>query len=76
MIQEFLSTPEPNCPQEPVFGNQYLKERQMFNRTAKYWTYIYAIDEENRQTINRKEFKVFDEMVRNLMIAKNMTRDQ
>ncbi len=34
------------------------------------------MDEENRQTIDRKEFKHFDEMVKNLMEAKNLSRDQ
>jgi hypothetical protein len=61
MIQEFLSTPAPNLPQESVVGNQYLEERQLFNRTAKYWTYIYAMDEENRLRIDRTKFEVFDE---------------
>jgi ubiquitin-conjugating enzyme (huntingtin interacting protein 2) len=76
MIGSLLSTPEPNAPQKFIVGNQYLNERQLFDKTAKYWTYIYAMDEENRQTIDRKEFKHFDEMVKNLMEVKNLSRDQ
>jgi hypothetical protein len=34
------------------------------------------MDEENRQKIDKKEFEDFDQMVKNLMRAKNMSRDQ
>ncbi len=75
-IQSLLSTPEPHIPQDSVVANQYLDERQLFDKTAKYWTYIYAMDEENRQKFYRTEFDVFDDLVRNLMRAKNISRDK
>jgi hypothetical protein len=34
------------------------------------------MDEENRQKFNRTEFKVFDDLVKNLMRAKNISRDK
>jgi ubiquitin-conjugating enzyme (huntingtin interacting protein 2) len=76
MIGSLLSTPEPNTPQKSIVANQYLNERQLFDKTAKYWTYIYAMDEENRQRIDRKEFENFDELVRNLMEAQDLSRNQ
>jgi hypothetical protein len=74
MIQSLLSAPEPNTPEDGVVAYQYLNERQLFDKTAKYWTYIYAMDEENRQKFYRTEFEVFDDLVRNLMRAKNISR--
>jgi ubiquitin-protein ligase len=76
MIQSLLSAPKPNTPQEVAVGNQYLNEHRLFDKTAKYWTYIYAMDEENRQTIDKKEFKDFDESVKNLMKAEFISRDE
>lgn len=76
MIQSLLSAPEPNIPQEDFVAYQYLNEPKVFEKTARYWTYIFAMDEECRQRINTTEFEVFDEMVRNLMKAKNLNRDQ
>jgi ubiquitin-conjugating enzyme (huntingtin interacting protein 2) len=75
-LQSLLSNPDPNDPQDCIVADQYLNERQLFDKTAKYWTYIYSMDEENRKTINRTEFEDFDKMVKNLMAEKNMSFDQ
>jgi hypothetical protein len=76
MIQSLLSKPKLNTPQEVVVSNQYLNERQLFDKTAKYWTYIYAMNKETKQIIDRNEFEYFDVLVKNLMKVKNMSRDQ
>jgi ubiquitin-conjugating enzyme (huntingtin interacting protein 2) len=76
MIQSLLSAPEPNIPQDSVVAYQYLNEPKLFDKTARYWTYIFSVDEEYRQRTNTKEFEVFDELVINLMKAKNLSRDQ
>jgi ubiquitin-conjugating enzyme (huntingtin interacting protein 2) len=76
MTRSLLSMPEPNTPQDSTVANQYMNERQLFDKTAKYWTYIYAMDEESKQRIDIKEFENFDELVRNLMEAENLSRDQ
>lgn len=74
-IQSFLSTPVPNDPQDAVVANQYMTQRQMFDKTAKYWTYVYAMDEDNRQRINKTQFEDFEKLVNNLMEVKNISRD-
>ncbi|KJE96580.1 ubiquitin-conjugating enzyme [Capsaspora owczarzaki ATCC 30864] len=41
-IQALMSTPEPDDPQDAVVANQYRSNREEYNRTAKYWTDVYA----------------------------------
>jgi ubiquitin-conjugating enzyme (huntingtin interacting protein 2) len=76
MIQSLLSAPEPKTPEDSVVAYQYLNGRQLFDKTAKYWTYVFAMDEEYRQRINTTEFEVFDELVINLMRVKNISRNK
>lgn len=41
-LQALLSCPEPNDPQDAVVAQQYLKEKDAFDRTAREWTEKYA----------------------------------
>ena len=41
-LQALLATPEPDDPQDAVVANQYKNNNQIFVRTARHWTNIYA----------------------------------
>ncbi|GAA5822706.1 hypothetical protein JCM10212_006516 [Sporobolomyces blumeae] len=41
-LQSLLSTPEPNDPQDAEVAKHYLTDRKGFEKTAKYWTEVYA----------------------------------
>jgi ubiquitin-conjugating enzyme (huntingtin interacting protein 2) len=48
-IQTFLSSPEPNDLQYYVVANQFLTQRDLWHKTAKYCTFVYAMDEEYKK---------------------------
>jgi ubiquitin-conjugating enzyme (huntingtin interacting protein 2) len=75
-IQTFLSSPEPNDPQDAVVANQFLTQRDLWHKTAKYWTFIYAMDEEYKKKIDNNYFKDYDQLVHNLRKKKTLDRDQ
>jgi ubiquitin-conjugating enzyme (huntingtin interacting protein 2) len=75
-IQTFLSSPEPNDPQDAVVANQFLTQRDLWHKTAKYWTFIYAMDEEYKKKIDKNHFKDYDKLVQNLNKKKRLDRDQ
>lgn len=41
-LQALLSAAEPNDPQDAVVAKQYRANSEMFHRTAKHWTNVYA----------------------------------
>ncbi len=41
-IQALLTSPEPDDPQDGVVASQYKDHKELFDRTAKYWTTKYA----------------------------------
>lgn len=41
-IQALLSSPEPDDPQDAEVANMFLRDRPLFNQTAKHWTACYA----------------------------------
>mmetsp|Transcript_107476 Transcript_107476/g.304531 ORF Transcript_107476/g.304531 Transcript_107476/m.304531 type:complete len:207 (+) Transcript_107476:151-771(+) len=41
-ITAMLSAPEPDDPQDAEVADQYKKNRELFNQTAKYWTDTFA----------------------------------
>lgn len=41
-LQSMLNDPQPNDPQDAEVASHYLRDRQSFNKTAKYWTEQYA----------------------------------
>ncbi len=75
-IQTFLSSPEPNDPQDAIVANQFLTQRDLWHKTAKYWTFIYAMDEEYKKKIDKNHFKDYDKLVQNLKKKKRLDRDQ
>ncbi|CAK7909659.1 ubiquitin-conjugating enzyme E2 1 [[Candida] anglica] len=44
-LQSLLQSPEPNDPQDAEVAKQYLGDKPGFERTAAYWTKIYAYSE-------------------------------
>jgi ubiquitin-conjugating enzyme (huntingtin interacting protein 2) len=45
-LQSLLQSPEPNDPQDAEVAGHYLKDKNGFNQTARYWTNTYAQPEE------------------------------
>lgn len=45
LLQSLLQLPEPNDPQDAEVAKQYLGDKPGFERTAAYWTKIYAYSE-------------------------------
>ncbi|XP_065643592.1 ubiquitin-conjugating enzyme E2-22 kDa [Hydra vulgaris] len=41
-IQSLLASPEPDDPQDAVVAQQYKEQHEVFLKTAKHWTIIYA----------------------------------
>ncbi|KAG5678906.1 hypothetical protein PVAND_008530 [Polypedilum vanderplanki] len=41
-LQALLAAAEPDDPQDAVVANQYKKNYEMFCKTAKHWTNVYA----------------------------------
>lgn len=62
-FQAFLATPEPTHPKDQVVTNQCVNNRQLYDKTAKYWTYCYAISDDNRKHFDANEFKDFEELI-------------
>ncbi|GAA5902797.1 uncharacterized protein JCM6883_007247 [Sporobolomyces salmoneus] len=49
-LQSLLSTPEPSDPQDAQVANHYLKDREGFEETAKFWTEVYAAREKKGES--------------------------
>ena len=75
-LQSFLSSPEPGDPQDAVVANQFQSDRDLYNKTAKYWTYSYAVNERDRQKFDRNEFKEFEQKIEDYMKSMNTSRDK
>lgn len=41
-LQALLSAAEPDDPQDAVVAKQFKENSEMFQRTAKHWTNVYA----------------------------------
>ena len=41
-LQALLCSPEPNDPQDAQVARMYLDDKPEFDRTAKFWTEMYA----------------------------------
>ncbi len=75
-IQTFLSSPEPNDPQDTIVANQFLTQRYLWNKAAKYCTFVYAMDDEYKKKIHKNRFKDYDQLVHNLIKNKRIDRHQ
>lgn len=48
-LRSLLCSPEPNDPQDAQVATHYLRDRDDFEKTARYWTEIYANGSESAQ---------------------------
>lgn len=53
-IQAMLSAPEPDDPQDAEVAEQYKKNRELFNQTAKYWTETFAQEAAQKSGMEEK----------------------
>ncbi|ODV95535.1 hypothetical protein PACTADRAFT_68915 [Pachysolen tannophilus NRRL Y-2460] len=63
-LQSLLQSPEPNDPQDAQVASVFLKDRNEFEETARYWTKIYAPNKDNilLGTIELKTVQLFEDM--------------
>ena len=54
-LQALLCSPEPNDPQDAQVARMYLDNKAEFDRTAKFWTEMYATDKANGEGGKNKE---------------------
>mmetsp|Transcript_18872 Transcript_18872/g.28475 ORF Transcript_18872/g.28475 Transcript_18872/m.28475 type:complete len:196 (+) Transcript_18872:216-803(+) len=52
-LQALLCSPEPGDPQDAEVAKMYMKDRENFNRTAKFWTESYAKEMNQEDAISR-----------------------
>jgi len=52
-LQALLSTPEPNDPQDAEVAGMYKASRELFDKTAKFWTDTYAKDKPDDEKVAR-----------------------
>ncbi|CAG2121394.1 unnamed protein product, partial [Medioppia subpectinata] len=56
-LRSFLSSPESTNPQDGSVARQYRTNRQLYDRTARYWTYYHAMNDETRKTVDKNQFQ-------------------
>merc|ERR1712060_885201 len=59
-IQAMLSAPEPDDPQDAEVAEQYKKNRELFNQTAKYWTETFAQEAAQKAPMDEKIGNLMD----------------
>jgi len=59
-LQALLSSPNPDDPQDGVVASQYKKDKKLWEKTAKYWTEMHAVEKD-------KQAKVVDEKLKALI---------
>ena len=76
-LQSFLSSPEPADPQDAVVASQYLNHRNLYNKTAKFWTYSYAVEDKTlKEKFDKTEFKDFEDKIEKVKNGLNTDRDK
>ncbi|XP_054163414.1 ubiquitin-conjugating enzyme E2 K-like [Oppia nitens] len=68
-LQSFLSSPEPRDPQDAVVANQYISDRNLYSKTARYWTYWYAMSDDDKKSVDKQQFMEFEDKIAMLMAA-------
>ena len=52
-LQALFTSPEPDDPQDGMVARQYKEKRELYNLTASYWTYIFAIEQKTPAASNK-----------------------
>lgn len=63
-LQSLFQSPEPNDPQDAEVAKHYLSDHAGFEKTAKYWTSIYANDQENSEANDAKLYGIDEDTVK------------
>lgn len=73
-LQSLLQDPEPESPLDAMVAHQYKCNRDLFNRTARYWTATYALPDSNL----RLEYAEFESKLKEIKVLapKDATDDQ
>lgn len=53
-LQALLAAPEPDDPQDAVVAQQYKEEFEIFQRTARHWTNVFAGGQEEEKEMDEK----------------------
>ena len=56
-LRSLLCSPEPNDPQDAEVAKHYLRDKNDFEKTARYWTEIYANGSESAQPPSAAQVK-------------------
>lgn len=60
-LQSLFQSPEPSDPQDAEVAKHYMSDLEGFNKTAKYWTSIYANPDESKKDANDAELYGIEE---------------
>jgi ubiquitin-conjugating enzyme (huntingtin interacting protein 2) len=69
-LQALLSTPEPTDPQDAEVAKMYLGDRALFEKTARFWTEMYANDKSEAEKVARLAQMGFPEDAARAALAK------
>jgi len=69
-LQALLSTPEPNDPQDAEVATMYKSNQELFVKTARFWTDMYAKDKPDSEKISRLTQMGFGEDAARKALAK------
>jgi ubiquitin-conjugating enzyme (huntingtin interacting protein 2) len=61
-LQALLCSPEPNDPQDAQVARMYLENKNEYDRTAKFWTEMYASDKDGENGGKSKEERAIDKV--------------
>ena len=75
-LQSFLSSPEPGDPQDAVVAHQFQADRDLYNRTAKYWTFTYAVSGKNREKFDKRDFQEFEKKIEEYVKSTKAIREK
>jgi ubiquitin-conjugating enzyme (huntingtin interacting protein 2) len=64
-LQSLFQSPEPNDPQDAEVAKHFLSDRESFNKTAKYWTQIYAGDNSGKDANDAELYGIDETTVKN-----------
>lgn len=64
-LQSLFQSPEPNDPQDAEVAKHFISDREGFDKTAKYWTQIYAGDAAGKDVNDAELYGIEEKTVKN-----------
>lgn len=74
-IQSLLSEPVPNDPQDASVASMYLKDKKLFDQTAKYWTLVFSSPKDD-DTVADYKTRAKDENAKDEETKEDKARDE